>query len=139
MKFHALRIGRTRLLIASAATLLTLGAGGSVIFASPVSSSSDDTSISADETLTPTPTASETPSDTPAPTDTPSPTPTAGSNHGALVSAAAHSCPRGAGGVHGKCVSAVARPERQKPPNHRSHPKHRKPTILNLTTKACHC
>jgi len=29
-------------------------------------------------------------------------------NHGAVVSKAAHECPHGPGGVHGKCVSAVA-------------------------------
>jgi hypothetical protein len=29
-------------------------------------------------------------------------------NHGAVVSAAAHACPRGPGGVHGECVSDVA-------------------------------
>ncbi len=29
-------------------------------------------------------------------------------NHGALVSAAAHACPQGPGGVHGECVSDVA-------------------------------
>ena len=29
-------------------------------------------------------------------------------NHGALVSAAAHTCPHGPGGVHGECVSDVA-------------------------------
>jgi hypothetical protein len=30
-------------------------------------------------------------------------------NHGAVVSQAAHECPTGPGGVHGECVSAVAR------------------------------
>jgi hypothetical protein len=30
-------------------------------------------------------------------------------NHGAAVSQAAHECPTGPGGVHGECVSAVAR------------------------------
>jgi hypothetical protein len=33
----------------------------------------------------------------------------AGDNHGAVVSQAAHDCPTGPGGVHGACVSAVAR------------------------------
>lgn len=31
-------------------------------------------------------------------------------NHGADVSSAAHSCPKGPQGAHGKCVSAVAHP-----------------------------
>ena len=35
--------------------------------------------------------------------------PLAEDNHGAVVSQAAHDCPTGEGGVHGECVSAVAR------------------------------
>jgi hypothetical protein len=34
-------------------------------------------------------------------------------NHGAVVSQAAHDCPTGPGGVHGACVSAVARDKDQ--------------------------
>ena len=36
--------------------------------------------------------------------------------HGFLVRTAAHTCPRGPGGVHGRCVSTVARTNAPTPP-----------------------
>ena len=107
--------------IAAASAMLVLALGGGAVLAGRTVGTANSCSTAAatsSETIenscatpaaSPSATATPTPTATATPSATPSASPSAAANHGALVSAAAHSCPKGAGGIHGKCVSAVAR------------------------------
>lgn len=100
---------------AFAALVLGLGAG-SALLAHPTgtnlpgvacASAAAHSDTVAAACATPTPSATASATATPVVLTTGSPSADADA-HGDAVSAAAHNCPKGAGGVHGKCVSAVA-------------------------------
>ncbi len=122
-----LALGGVTALAAVNLTSAPIGGGGAGVVASPtayVCSAGETgghpgcgppgTLVSATGTSSPYPTAhqGDTVSESADASASPSP------NHGQAVSNAAHTCPKGAGGVHGSCVSAVAHgsPSRQWPP-----------------------
>ena len=102
------------LVIAGAMLVVGLAGGSSVVMTQLAGTHPTPNATPA--STTPTPDESPTPLALTTATPTPSPSESPGSsNHGSVVSAAAHSCPHGAGGVHGKCVSAVAQSNAGKP------------------------
>jgi hypothetical protein len=105
-----------RMSLVGAAMLLIGLVGGSSVIVTQLASSHPSPPAQLTSTPTPSPsdTSSPTPTATPTATATPSGSPSS-QNHGAIVSAAAHNCPHGPNGVHGKCVSAVAQSDAGKP------------------------
>jgi hypothetical protein len=126
------RRGGLRPALAAAAVLAfgLVGGGGTLLIraassSQPAACSNSQSEVVENSCATGSPTASPSPSASASPTAEPTATPGTSpspspsfDNHGAAVSNAAHTCPTGSGGVHGQCVSAVAKSDQGKTEPH---------------------